>query len=259
MLETKVAQRTIDLDNLVKELNNEIANKDKFFSIIAHDLRSPFTSMLGFSNHLVDEINNITKEELKFIADNIFRSAKLTFGLLENLLDWAQVKTGKKILGSEEINLGIILNELKELYKWNIADKEIQLNISGDNHLTVYADLNMFETIFRNLISNSIKFTQKEGCINISYFGEDSTVKIIVSDTGVGMSPDKIDKLFHSDQNFTTPGTRNEKGSGLGLILCKEFIELNHGTISVKSKLGEGTEFTITLPKFEKQVFNNNN
>jgi len=258
MLESKVAERTIDLDNLVKELNSEIANKDKFFSIIAHDLRSPFTSMLGFSNHLIDEINNITKEELKFIADNIFRSVKLTFGLLENLLDWAQVKTGKKILSPEEINLDKILNELKELYKWNITDKEIQIIISGDNHVTAYADLNMVETIFRNLISNSIKFTQKEGCINISYSGEDSKVKIIISDTGVGMSPEKIDKLFHADQIFTTPGTRNEKGSGLGLILCKEFIELNHGTISVKSKLGEGTEFTLTLPKFEKQVFNIN-
>jgi len=253
MLETKVAERTLDLDETIKKLNGEIASKNKFFSIIAHDLRSPFTSMLGFSNQLVEEISQITRDELQFIADNIYRSTKLTFGLLENLLDWAQIQTGKKNLDPEEIKPGLVLNELKDLYKWNITDKEIKINISGDDNVTIYADLNMFETIFRNLISNSIKFTKKEGRINISYFGEDGKVKFIVSDTGVGMSPDKIDKLFHSDQNVTTPGTSNEKGSGLGLILCKEFVELNQGTISVKSRIGEGTEFIITLPGFEKQ------
>jgi ligand-binding sensor domain-containing protein/signal transduction histidine kinase len=258
MLESKVTERTLDLDKTIKELNNEIASKDKFFSIIAHDLRSPFTSMLGFSKHLVDEMNDLTKDDLNSIANNILRSAKLTFGLLENLLDWARIKTGRKIFGPEKINLGIVLNGIKELYKWNVTDKGIYLNIKGDIDVTVFADLNMLETIFRNLISNSIKFTQKDGSINISYFDEVNIVKIVVSDTGVGISPERIEKLFQADQNFTTPGTRNEKGSGLGLILCKEFIELNHGTISVNSKVGKGTEFTITLPKFEKQVFNKN-
>jgi len=251
MLEAKVVERTRDLDRTIKELNNEIASKDKFYSIIAHDLRSPFTALLGFSSHLVEEIDDLTKEEIKMIADNVLRSARLTFSLLENLLDWARIKTGRINFEPQDINLKTVVNELKELYKWNFRDKEITLNIYVDDNITVYADLNMLETILRNLISNAIKFTNKKGVISIYSEDENKFVKIRIADNGVGISPEKIDKLFTLDKNNSSLGTRNEKGSGLGLILCKEFVELNNGKISVFSQPNQGTEFSFTLPKKE--------
>ncbi|MGD1007476.1 MAG: two-component regulator propeller domain-containing protein [Ignavibacteriaceae bacterium] len=252
MLENRVIERTKDLDKTIKELNMEIATKDKFFSIIAHDLRSPFMALLGFSNHMVEEINILSKEDIKTIAGNILKSTKVTFGLLENLLQWARIKTGRMTFEPEVINLKNIIDGTTELFKNNAASKEIVLTIDVDNETKIFADLNMVETILRNFIANSIKFTNKGGRINISAKEEKGFVVISVSDTGMGMNPDKINRLFQIGQDISTLGTENEKGSGLGLILCKEFIELNKSKISVKSKLGEGTEFSFTLPTVNK-------
>ena len=253
ILENKVFERTRDLNKTIKDLNQEIASKDKFFSIIAHDLRSPFVALLGFSKLLVDEINNLTKDDLNIIAGNILKSARQTFGLLENLLHWARIKTGRIVLEPEKINLKEVLNEITELYRGNAASKGIVININANN-TDVFADLNMVQTILRNLISNSIKFTGKNGKVYITVNDEKKFVRVTVADTGVGIEPDRINKLFQIDQNISTMGTQKEEGSGLGLILCKEFIELNKGEILVKSKLGEGSEFSFTLPKFEDNL-----
>jgi ligand-binding sensor domain-containing protein/signal transduction histidine kinase len=247
MLEHRVIERTKDLDKTIKELNMEIATKDKFFSIIAHDLRSPFMALLGFSNHMVEEINILSKEDIKTIAGNILRSTKVTLGLLENLLQWARIKTGRITFEPEVIHLKKTIDETTELFKNNAASKGIILTIDVDNETKIFADLNMVETILRNIITNSVKFTNSGGRINISAKEEKDFVVICVSDTGMGMSPDKIKRLFQIGQDISTLGTENEKGSGLGLILCKEFVEMNQGKISVKSKLGEGTEFSFTL------------
>ncbi len=249
ILENKVIERTKDLDKTIENLNIEIASKDKFFSIIAHDLRSPFTSLLGFSEYMVRELDNLPKDELKLIAKSIEKSASLTYGLLENLLQWARIQTGRIDFNPEEINMKKILYKTAELYKANAESKNISVNINVDDNLIVYADLNMIETVLRNFISNSIKFTENGGNINFSAKDNKGYVQFSIADSGVGISQETIDRLFKVGHNVSTLGTQNEKGSGLGLILCKEFIEFNKGKISVKSKLGEGSEFSFMLPK----------
>lgn len=246
-LENKVNERTKDLDKTINELSLEISTKDKFFSIIAHDLRSPFTGLLGLSKYLVNELDNLTKDELKMISENIAKSAENTFELLENLLNWARIKTGRINYEPEVINLKNVFNELSELYGENAAYKDITLDVKVCDDMKIVADLNMIKSVLRNLISNSIKFTRRGGKINISVRKEDAFITISVADSGVGIHPDKINRLFQVGENVSTNGTENEKGSGLGLILCKEFIELNGGKILVKSKLGEGTEFSLLL------------
>jgi len=253
ILENSVIERTKDLDKTIKELNTEIATKDKFFSIIAHDLRSPFMALLGYSNHMVEGIDVISKEEISNIAVNVYKATKNTYELLENLLQWARVKTGRISFAPELINLNNIIEETAELFKNNAASKEISLTTEVDNNLNIFADLNMVETVLRNLIANSIKFTKIGGRVNISAKEEKEFVLISVSDNGDGMSQDKISRLFQIGQDISTLGTQNEKGSGLGLILCQEFIQLNKSKISVKSELGKGSEFSFTLPKGNKK------
>ncbi len=255
-LERKVDERTKDLDRTIRELNLEIATKDKFFSIIAHDLRSPFIALLGFSNYLFDELDSLAKEEIKTISENIVKSAKLTFGLLENLLQWARIKTGRTIFEPEVVNLNKIVTDILSLFKSNADNKDIQLEIDVAKNISLFADVNMVQTILRNFISNSIKFTNNKGNIKITAIEESEYVKVSVIDNGVGIGGDKINKLFQIDQNVSSVGTNKEEGSGLGLILCKEFIELNHGRIFVKSELGKGTEFSFFLPKTEVLVVN---
>lgn len=249
MLETKVNERTMDLDKTIKELNQEIATKDKFFSIIAHDLRSPFTGLIGLLKYLVEDVDSITKEELKNISETMLKSAEITFELLENLLQWARIKTGRINYEPEILNLKRTLDEVIELYRDTALNKKISINRIANDDIYVFADENMLKTVLRNLISNSIKFTNREGEINISVADESSFIRIKVCDSGVGMSQEKLDRIFEVDKNTSSLGTENEKGSGLGLILCKEFIELNKGTITVNSKLGKGSEFSFTLCK----------
>jgi signal transduction histidine kinase len=254
ILEKKVTERTKDLDKTIKELNQEIASKDKFFSIIAHDLRSPFVALLGFSNHMVEEINNLSKDEMQVMAENILKSVKLTFGLLENLLQWARIKTGRINFEPEVLNLKIIFDKVVELFLGIAQSKDITLAVDISTNLYVFADLNMVETILRNLISNSIKFTDRGGKITISATEENNFARIRVKDTGIGINTDKLEKLFQINENISTAGTQNESGSGLGLILCKEFIEINKGQISVNSSIGKGSEFSFILPKINNSL-----
>jgi PAS domain S-box-containing protein len=232
-------------ENMLISLN---ASKDKFFSIIAHDLRSPFTGLLGLTEYLAERIDDLEKEELHEVTQNILKSAKTTFNLLENLLQWAKIKTGRINSEPKEVNLKKTVDKMIELFKSNAAKKNISFTTNINSSINVFADLNMVETIFRNLISNSIKFTGNGGNIKISVTNGKSFTQIDVVDTGMGISSDNINKLFRIDQNISTKGTEDEEGSGLGLILCKEFIEINQGKLSVESKLGEGTTFSFTLP-----------
>ena len=251
-LEKKAAELTemnLKLNESEKELRVLNESKDKFFSIIAHDLRSPFMALLGLSRHLFDEIDNIDKEELRSVSENILRSANNTFDLLENLLQWAKVKTGRINYEPVEINLKKILDKAIFLYEDNAAKKSIFIAIDVDDKISVSADPNMVEVILRNLISNAIKFSARKSMINISSENGKDFIKINVADTGVGISKNKIDKIFQVGSNVSTLGTENEEGSGLGLILCKEFVGINKGEISVESQTGKGSTFSFTLPK----------
>lgn len=236
----------------LKELN---ANKDKFFSIISHDLKSPFTSLLGFSDFLLNDIDEMEKDEIKEFVQNINSSAKGVFKLLQNLLEWSRLQTDRIEFFPGLFDIGILINDLKDIYVANLIQKNIKLEITIDDELKVYADKNMIETVIRNLLSNAIKFTPNGNKIHITAKRNDEFVYVSVRDEGVGISESNMKKLFRIDEHLTTDGTNAEKGTGLGLILCKEFVNKNGGEIQVSSEINKGTEFKFNLQT--KNIFNN--
>jgi len=240
-LEKLVAIKTTELT----ELN---AAKDKFFSIIAHDLKNPFNTIIGFSEILNAEIDTGDLGKSKKYAEMINFSAVHTFKLLENLLAWANTQSGKLVFNPVRLNLREILND--EIIALNeVANgKNIQLVNCYSGDLMIIADENMIKTVVRNLISNAIKFTGRDGKVDVNATIYDKSIEISVSDTGIGIGKDAKSKLFRIDSNISTKGTENEKGTGLGLFLCKEFVEKHGGKIWVESEAGEGSVFKFILP-----------
>ncbi len=248
----ELSQLNKKLSESEKELRELNASKDKFFSIIAHDLRGPFTTLLGFSEYLANEIDDIPEDELKVISENMLKASRATFNLLENLLQWSRVKTGRFSYDPEEIMIGNVIRKMIDLYSANAKNKNITLSINIQENLLVFADMNMVETILRNLISNAIKFTNIGGKISLSTSTEGNFAVISVQDNGIGLNESVKERIFQIDQNLSTRGTQNEEGSGLGLILCKEFVEINKGKIMVESEVGKGSTFIFHLPvKYE--------
>ncbi|HNV53273.1 MAG TPA: HAMP domain-containing sensor histidine kinase, partial [Tenuifilaceae bacterium] len=229
----------------LKEINK---SKDKLFSIIAHDLKSPFTSIVGYSEILKDYSADCNQQETVNYASIINTSSKQTLQLLENLLDWARLQQGRIVFRPQNLNLHELAYEVVDLVKDIAEQKGISLQNSIPNTLNAHADKDMIKIVLRNLVSNAIKFTDKEGFVEISSKLKDKEVSISVTDNGVGISADDIGKLFDISSNFSTKGTNEEKGTGLGLSLCKEFVEMNNGKIWVKSELGKGSNFSFSLP-----------
>lgn len=227
------------------ELN---ATKDKLFSIIAHDLRTPFNSILGFSELLIDDGKDMLALESEEYLRLINTTTKNTLVLLDNLLNWAKSQTGQIIFNPQKINLPSIIEEAIKNSNSTAKIKNISLIQIQTNEITVDADKNMIQTILRNLISNAIKFTKPGGSINVSAISNQNHVEISISDNGVGINNETLKKLFDIDTNTTTKGTAEEKGSGLGLILCKEFVEKHKGEIWAESERGKGSVFKFTLP-----------
>ncbi|MFZ1289467.1 MAG: PAS domain S-box protein [Melioribacteraceae bacterium] len=235
-----------DSETRLKELN---ASKDKFFSIISHDLRSPFTSIIGFAEVMVEDLDNLSKDEIKEFTNSIYKSSKNVQNLLENLLQWSRIQTGRIEFNPINFEINNLINDVMALYQVNAARKKITLVNLVEKQIKVNADKFMIDTVLRNLISNSIKFTPQGGNIKINAedLGNDN-ITISISDSGVGIKEEIIDKLFKIDSHITTRGTEKEKGTGLGLILCKEFIEKHNGKIWVESKIEQGSKFKFTLP-----------
>ena len=241
-------EERIEKDNL--KLRELIINKDKFFSIIAHDLRSPLSTLTQLGELLLikqDELDDVQKKEL---TEAIYQGSKRTFNLLDNLLKWASSNSGLMKYEPKQIDLKKIADENIKLFTLKAEAKKIKLTCLIQNDLIVYADYNMINTVVRNLISNALKFTHVSGQIKvISKETKDNTYTIGVVDTGIGMSQNVIAKVFEIDSSITTLGTNNEKGFGLGLKLCKEFINKNTGTIWIDSKKNVGSTIWISLPK----------
>lgn len=238
-------QNILEMNVTLKNLN---ATKDKLFSIIAHDLRSPFNHILNFSELLLDEADSIETNQLEHYSKIINTSAKNTLVLLDNLLNWAKSQTGQLRFEAENHYFKNIIKEIIEHSSDSAINKNISLNYFNEEDIVVFADSQMLKTILRNLISNAIKFTNKNGTINIYAVYKDKITEIAVSDNGVGMNEETQNKLFNMDTNETSPGTAEEKGSGLGLVLCKEFVEKHGGKIWTESDLGKGSVFKFTLP-----------
>jgi signal transduction histidine kinase len=227
------------------ELNN---TKDKFFSIISHDLRNPFSSMIGMSDILKKDFNAISNEEKLNIICKINDAAKYTHHLLENLLYWAGTQTGRIQATKEKLYLRKLVGEIISLNSTSANMKDIKLSVEIPNNEILFADRFMIETIFRNLISNAIKFTSSGGEVKITTERIDSSVEIVVSDTGIGFNEEQLSSLFKIDNQLKRKGTEGEQGSGLGLILCKEFLERNNGSITVESFPNKGSRFIIHFP-----------
>jgi signal transduction histidine kinase len=229
----------------LQELN---ATKDKFFSIISHDLKGPLNSLTSFSSLLINHTESLSREEIQMFAKDFDKSIKNLFALLENLLEWARSQTGNIEFTPEQFSLKDALSENAALLTTQAEAKNIQITYDSDENIVVNAHRNSVSTVIRNLISNAIKFTPEGGLVTLKLMRSGSDVMVSVSDTGVGMSQEVVDKLFRIDAKISTKGTANEKGTGLGLILCKEFIEKNGGRIWVKSSDGNGSVFYFLLP-----------
>ncbi len=236
----------------VKKHNEQLskinAEKDKFFSIIAHDLKSPFLGLLGLSEMLAMEDEEFTKEELLKFGKGIYKSTSTLFKLIENLLEWAQMQRGIIKFVPKELNLSSIILQNLEINYQRASQKEIEIINEISETQKVFADEKMLDSIIRNLLSNAIKFTRRKGKVVIrSKKISAELVEVLISDTGIGMSEENIKKLFKIEEKVGSIGTEGESSTGLGLLLCKEFVEKNGGTIWVESQEGKGSRFSFSL------------
>ncbi len=251
-LELSVSKQIISAQNkqltlLNSELQEAIATKDKFFSIIAHDLKDPFHTLLGFSNLILSTFDQQEPEDIKRLVKLINQSSMHGFDLLNNLLEWSRSQTGSIKYKPKTFNLASLVNELLLLLTKTAEKKGIKLDSVIPDDCEVFADENMIQTVIRNLVTNALKFTEAGGAVRIESRTQEKETELIVSDTGLGIPAEHLGKLFSISDNYSTPGTDMERGTGLGLLLCKEFVEKNGGRIRVKSELGEGSEFSFTI------------
>jgi len=231
------------------ELELEIATKNKFFSIISHDLRNPFNSVLGFTQLLLLNHKKYDDEKREKFIQNIFTASKKTYELLENLLTWSRTQNNTISFNPRNFNIFSILGDNLQLTNNNAMMKNISISMNCNDELFVYADIDMVNTILRNLLTNAIKFTSKFGDVSLKVEKQnEKDVLISVSDTGVGIAANSVEKLFRIDQSYSTKGTEDEAGTGLGLVLCAEFVKKNKGKIWVESTQGAGSTFYFTLP-----------
>jgi signal transduction histidine kinase len=268
-LEQKVKERTEDLEasnqNLINELKERKiaqkalkesepklielnAPKDKFFNIVAHDLKNPFTSLLGSTELLFENIERMDLASIKRLAQILNDSAKSGYAILLNLLDWSRSQTGLIKFNPVMINLKNVIDDHISDFHLYSSNKSITIISEIEEDFFIHADENMINTIMRNLISNAVKFTHRYGQIIISATVKPSEIVISVKDSGIGLSPESLDKIFRIDSKHTQPGTDKEQGTGLGLKLCKEFVEQQGGEIWVKSIENKGSIFSFSIP-----------
>lgn len=229
-------------------LRQLIVTKDKFFSIIAHDLKSPFTAIMGFSNLLAEKIRDKDYNGIEEYSQIIQTSSRRAISLLLNLLEWARSQTGRMDYHPQETDLSLLFDEVTELATDSAKQKAISIAIEAPEMAPIIVDKSMISAVLRNLISNAVKFTNPGGRITISVEQVPKEIRINVRDNGIGMDKTTIEKLFRIDQNVSVKGTQNETGTGLGLILCHEFVQKHGGTIGVESEPGKGSNFHFTIP-----------
>lgn len=242
----KERERSLELYS--KELEALNSTKNKFFSIIAHDLKSPLHLLMGLSEVMMENIQNFDVETIKDVAKGINDTSKSTYNLLENLLEWSSIQTGRLQAKLESVYLKKIIEDIEPLFFDAVKKKNIKLIFDKTIDVAIFVDLDMIRTVLRNLISNAIKFTNLGGEITVYIKKYSDSCEVVVADNGIGIDPVDIDKIFRIDSIISKLGTANEIGTGLGLSLCKEFIEKNNGKIRVESQLGKGSRFIVTLP-----------
>ncbi|MDM8540178.1 hybrid sensor histidine kinase/response regulator [Desulfococcaceae bacterium HSG9] len=238
----------LNLKRSREELTNANAAKDKLMAVIGHDLRGPLGSLMQALDMLIKFDGQLNKQKRLDMLAELHNGAKRTFNLLENTLCWARSQSGDIIYQPENLKLKAIVDDNIQLFSDFAHEKAIQLNFDIDEALSIYADKNMLTVVLRNLISNALKFTPQSGEVKVTAIAKKEFVEITVVDNGVGIATENRKKLFDPGNHFTTYGTQNEKGTGLGLLLCKEFVEKNGGNIRVESVKKGGSAFKFTVP-----------
>jgi signal transduction histidine kinase len=243
-IERKKREEEITMKN--DQLQTINAEKDKFFSIIAHDLRGPLSSFVG-ATQLLTESQTLGDDEIKKITMSMKSSAVNIYNLLENLLEWSRLKRGGLHFVGQKLNLRIIVNDCVAVLSESARKKEIGISIMIPEEIEVFADKHMLATVIRNIVSNAIKFSNPGGKVTLTAIQTDKTVEVKISDTGIGMYPELKEKLFLINEKTSRHGTAGELSTGLGLLLCKEFIDQSGGKIWVESVAGQGSEFFFTM------------
>ncbi|MGM0498115.1 MAG: ATP-binding protein [Bacteroidota bacterium] len=257
-LQRELIRKRNALENTLEELNaanDELkelnATKDKFFSIIGHDLRNPFNLLLGYSEMLITNAEKYSPGKIKYFAQQMYDSSKNAFNLLENLLEWSRIQRGELEPDFEKVAPSEIVEEVKEASGQLADSKGINLKIAVNSNDYISADKEMLKTVLRNLVTNAIKFTYSGGVVKIQTESTEKSVQFTVSDTGTGIPPEYVGRLFEIDCHLSKAGTENEKSTGLGLILCKEFVKKHGGNIWAESELEKGSDFNFTMPLWE--------
>ncbi len=238
----------IQIKNFTEKLKHLNITKDKFFSIISHDLRTPITGLLGYSELLSKEIETLDKDEIKHFAGNIAEIAKSTNTLLSNILDWSRIQTGRVYFSPQTTDIFNAVKRVLNLLAGAASNKNIAFDNKVEESTILYADENMLQSVLINLVGNAIKFTNAGGTVRIECEKNETGHHFQVADNGIGIDKADLQKLFDSDIIFSTNGTAKENGTGLGLLLCKEFVEKHYGKIWVESEKGKGTTFHFTIP-----------
>lgn len=242
-----------EYENILAKKNEELEKvndiKNKFFSIIAHDLKNPFISLIGASDLLLENVNMYDYNKIEKLTRVINDSAKCGYNMVMNMLEWAKSQSGNLIFNLEEINLkDLIFTDLSNTIEY-ASLKNIKIIFKINSDTKVYADKNLLKSVFRNLINNALKYTPNGGMVTIGTKNKNGNVTIYINDTGIGIERCDLDKIFRSDIKFCRPGTNHEQGSGIGLVLCKEFIEKHGGKIWVTSEVDKGSTFYFSLSR----------
>jgi signal transduction histidine kinase len=247
----KIKRQNSELEEKNKKLEELTATKNMFLSIISHDLRSPFNSLLGLTEILILNKEQINDQETLRLINSIHESAEQAYKLVLNLLEWSRLESDRIEYQPERVNLSTLVKSNIELVKIQAKNKEITIRYNNGIHdCVVYADKNMINTVVRNLISNALKYTNKGGRIEIDCTCSGEMCQVSIKDNGIGISEDLLEQILTDENKMSTKGTTGELGTGLGLVLCNEFARRNKGRISVESKLGKGSTFTLHLPVY---------
>lgn len=246
----KIQRQRDELNRQKSELEELNATKDKFFTIIAHDLKNPFNTVIGLSELLNDRFDSYNSDKIKEFIQQINKFSTNAYNLLEDLLQWAKSQTGRLEVSPEKIDIFELAVENKSFIENKANEKGVSIDIDVPVRTFAYCDKNMTTTVLRNLLSNAVKFTNSGDKVIISTLYKEDFIEIGVSDSGIGIPEQNLRRMFKIDSNISTQGTAEEQGSGLGLIIAKEFVEKNGGTISVESEEGKGTKFKFTVPVF---------
>jgi signal transduction histidine kinase len=231
-----------------EEISNINKQKDKFFSIIAHDLRGPFTGFLGLTELLAEEIEDLDKEEIQFAAVDMRKSANNLNRLLDNLLQWSRMEQGLIPFSPIENNLIEVVNDCVTPLQEMAAKKDITIEINIKKDIKIFADQNILQSVIRNFLTNALKFTPTNGIVKIEAREDLENTVISIADNGIGMDSKMLENLFHLDVKTNRTGTEDEPSTGLGLILCKEFVEKHNGKIWIESEVNKGSTFYFNFP-----------